>query len=1163
MPTTYTRETRPIRRLASPLDRMRSHYDVLIVGSGYGAAVAASRFARTRKADGSALAVCVLERGEELQPGEFPSTPIGALAAMQVDTPQKRWGEATALYDFRVNDDLNAFVGCGLGGGSLVNANVALEPEPRVLLEKEWPAAFKQDIAQGLAKGFERAREMLKPTPYPASRPPPAKLDALDAMGAAGPKVDRPPINVHFGAAAPNHVGVVQLPCTDCGDCVSGCNVSAKNTLLMNYLPDAVNHGAQIFTRINVRSVTRDPAAARWVVKYMAMGAGAERFDAPEIFVTATHVFLGAGALGSTEIMLRSRQRGLSVSDKLGRSFTGNGDALVFAYNTDREIHPVGFGVLPNDGRAVGPCITGIRDLRASSPALRDAMVIEEGAFPSPIAAILPGLLSAAAKVGSVPAHTPPTGAKAAREFESALTGAYHGAVDHTQVLLVVSHDDAGGQLSLTNDRLRIAWPGLAAQPIFNAVVNRLRVASEAVGGVLVKNPAWSDFLGNRMITVHPLGGCSMGEDAARGVVDHSGRVFAGTAGAEVHPGLYVCDGAVMPRALGVNPLLTITAVAERNVALVAQAQVWTINYQLPSAVPAQLVDDGSPVGIQFSETMRGYVSPADLDYEPAAKRAQQSGAPETKFTLTITIPDLTRLIGDPAHRGTIVGTVTAPSLALGPLAVSEGVFQLFPLDPQALGKRTMRYNMKLTAGDGQQFSFIGVKHVHDDPGPDVWDDTTTLYVDIQKLGGPAAYKGMLKILPFDLAVQLTTVKALRAKNLAAALDAKARFMQFFAGAIVDTYGGVSRTAPNVWPPAKGVVRAVRERRTLRLPLAEVHSVAARDGVALRLTRYKGGTKGPVLLGHGLGVSSRIFTANTIDTNLAEFLVAHGYDTWLLDFRASIDLPASTRQFSGDEVAVYDYPAAVEAVRALTGKPDVQVMGHCFGSSTLAMAIAKGLPNVRSAVFSQVAGHIDAPFMNQLRAALYMPDALKLIGLDALTTDMSERPELLEVLYNRALKFNPAVRASQRCDSTSCHRISFMYAPLYEHGQLNEATHAALGELFGIANVRSLQHLALMIRKKRAVSVDGADVYFPSDQAGTHGPAANFSFPALFIHGEKNQCFLPKSTERTLNALRAANPAISYDRVVIPGYGHIDCIFGKDAVRDVYPHILRHLEQTA
>jgi cholesterol oxidase len=421
----------------------------------------------------------------------------------------------------------------------------------------------------------------------------------------------------------------------------------------------------------------------------------------------------------------------------------------------------------------------------------------------------------------------------------------------------------------------------------------------------------------------------------------------------------------------------------------------------------------------------------------------------------------------------------------------------------------------------------------------------------------------VLSLGPEDFLVQMTTLRALRAPDAAAAMAAKARFGRLFAGAVADTYLGIARGAPSVWPPAKRSDAPLRPRRPLRLPAPEVHFFATADGATLRLTRHRAGAKGPVMLAHGLGVSSRIFTADTIDTCLAEYLAANGYDVWLLDFRASIDLPAAHGQFSGDEVACFDYPAAVEAVRRATGRSDVQIVAHCFGASTLFMALAAGLANVRSAVFSQIAGHVAPPLANAVRAGLFMPDFLRLLGLDALTTDVSAEPGALERLYDDALRLNPLLQADQRCASKPCHRISFMYAPLYRHEQLNAATHDALGELFGTANLRSFQHLAGMIRSRRVVAFDGADAYLPEDPVRLAGTLANFRFPIRFIHGALNECFLPESTRRTLALLRDANPDIPCDRVEIPGYGHIDCIFGQHAARDVYPHIVAHLDRTA
>jgi cholesterol oxidase len=127
-----------------------------------------------------------------------------------------------------------------------------------------------------------------------------------------------------------------------------------------------------------------------------------------------------------------------------------------------------------------------------------------------------------------------------------------------------------------------------------------------------------------------------------------------------------------------------------------------------------------------------------------------------------------------------------------------------------------------------------------------------------------------------------------------------------------------------------------------------------------------------------------------------------------------------------------------------------------------------------------------------------------------------------------------------------------MYAPLYQHEQLNEETHECLHEMFGIANMRAFEQLALMGRKGHLVSFDGADVYLPN--------LKRLAIPIAFIHGERNECFLPESTEITYDLLRKTNGANLYTRNVIPGYGHIDCIFGKNAAKDVYPLMLNHLD---
>src|SRR5262249_30248089 len=144
--------------------------------------------------------------------------------------------------------------------------------------------------------------------------------------------------------AGPNEAGVEQQPCVGCGDCNSGCNYDARNSTHMNYLPDAVAHGAQIFTGSAVHSVLRDPDTQQWKINFQLVALGRESYDAPDLFVLADIVIVAAGTIGSSALLLRSREAGLSTSDMLGRHFTGNGDVLAFAYNTKETINGVGWG---------------------------------------------------------------------------------------------------------------------------------------------------------------------------------------------------------------------------------------------------------------------------------------------------------------------------------------------------------------------------------------------------------------------------------------------------------------------------------------------------------------------------------------------------------------------------------------------------------------------------------------------------------------------------------------------------------------------------------------------------------------------------------------------------------------------------------------------------
>lgn len=1094
-------------RLSSAIGKIRDHYEVVVVGSGYGGGIAASRLARAGRD------VCLLERGKERVPGEFPQTELEALDEMRLDTREGTL-HRDGLFDMRFYDDINVLVGSGLGGTSLINANVSIRPDPRLFDDPRWPQAIRDERATSVAEGYDRAHAMLRPNPVPAD----VELTKLRANERSAQQLGAPfhrtDLNVTFDKlpGGVNHVGVPQPPCNHCGDCITGCNYGSKNTTLATYLPDAVNHGAAIYTEIEVRRVARN-ADGTYVVYYRLLDARRASFDAPDESLTADIVVLAAGTLGSTEILLRSRREGLATSAQVGAAFTGNGDVLGFGYNCDVPIHGVGWGHRAPEHmktREVGACITSCIDLRGTANP-DDGMLIEEGSLPGAIAGLLPAPLAVAADLIGVDTDEGIADKvrEVARKTVSFLGGPYHGAMQNTQTYLVMTHEQTPGQMRLDGDRLEVTWPGVGDEPIFERVNERLIEATRALGGTFVKNPLWTPLFKHRLVTVHPLGGCVLADDAAHGVVNHKGQVFAGPTGTAVHDGLYVCDGSIIPRSLGCNPLLTISALSERACAMIAADRGWTIDYALrpvhaPPPPPAT-------IGVEFTERMAGHFS-RRVHADPtthgldAFLRAEQDGkehASPFEFIVTIAAEDVDQLVRDERYESGMLGTVRAPALSKDPLMVTEGRFTLLVTDPTQPRGKNMRYRMKLTASDGAHYWFEGTKYIKDDPGFDVWSDCTTLYITVSEGGAPGGAQvgcGVLHIAPLDFLKQLRATRAINANSARARLAAVAKFGAHFAGTLWQVYGGVFARATAFKPDAPP-----RKKRALRASAPEVHDFVAGDGAPLRLTRYRAGGKGPVMLVHDVGTSSQIFAIDTIETNLLEYLCERGYDAWLLDHRASIERTPQRPHATCDDIAREDLPAAVARMREVTGARTVQVVAHGTGAAAFAMAMLAGLDGVRSSVLSQLALHIDAS----------KPDA-------------------------------------PPCERAACQRIAALHGPAYQHDQLDAATHDALHELFGDGPTAAFEHVAQLARHGHLVAADGSERYM--DQL------ARMALPTLLLHGADNRGFLPSSTERSLDELSRANGEQLYQRVAIPGYGHSDCVFGAHAARDVFPHIAAHLE---
>jgi cholesterol oxidase len=1240
----------PRPRLSVTIDRLADHYDAVVVGSGYGGAIAAARLAQ------SGRSVCVLERGRELQPGEFPDTLLEGARQFQWRRGERRHGSRTALYDVHAGHDISVLVGCGLGGTSLINAGVALRPPEWIFEDDRWPAALRHDGHQVLAPYYRTAERMLGVRPYPDDADELAKLGALATVAdAVGGRLERVPVAINFGppfndetadGAGAEHPFLVpgqedQPVCTLCGDCVGGCNYGAKNTMAVNYLPLAVAHGAQLFTEAEVRTVLPSPLGG-WTVEFTSHADGRRRFESPSLFVRADVVVVAAGVMGSTGILNRSRAEGLAVSPRLGQAFSGNGDVLAFAYGTDRPVNGIGLGrALPTPETAVGPCITGAvrvaggagaagdRDGGSPGAPRSDDLLIQEGAIPGALRHVLPTALALAAETDDT--GGPLAFLRRLRRRVKAGAGLLldpdRGPLQRTLTFLVMSDDRGDGQLVPDGDGLRVRWTGAGDHPVFDLGDEVLETAIEALGGELVRNPLSTALLHDSLLTVHPLGGCPMGDDATTGVVDDRGRVFTGS-GAETHDGLLVIDGAIVPRPLTVNPLLTISALAERAAAVLvedlggarprrqgrraAAAAAASSSSSSSSSFRAEgpgsgggdggrpsVADEALPAtgghgpvrpGLRFTERMRGYAGPAaDGRPETGERRGRNDGS-YIDFVLSVGFPDLPALIADPSSPGTVAGTVTAPVLSERRLRVVDGELALVQEDTTHVDTWHMRYSLDLLAEDGRRFHFEGLKVLHDRPGLDAWSDTTTLYVTITQTptigpdghghvlagsengdadahgGGPAypiVATGIMTLSAADFAKQMTTMRVTGVAGRAERLRWMAKFDARFLKSLLTVYGGpldnVGRFPATKRDPVP--LTGGGGQRKLRLPTPEPRwcDSAGRwhegndlgDDAYLRLVRFEGGRRGPVLLASGFGMSATSYLLSTVETNLPEHLVAKGYDVWLFDYRAGIDLPSSRSSFTMDDIALHDWPAAVAEVLRVTGAGSVQALGHCVGSATLMMALAAGMSDVRSAVCMQFTLDPVTSWVNQAKISLGVGRTLAKLGIDRVAPFRGFG--VGKMLLDQVLRAVP-LASDERCGKATCRWINAIYGNTHRHEQLNDATHDILDDLFGVGDLTALQHLSTIMQRRAVVAVDGADVYRAHPE--------RLRLPLLLVQGAHNDIFHPEGSLRTLRWLQGANDDPSlYERLVLPDYAHLDALIGRNAHRDVFPHISSHLDK--
>ena len=562
---------------------MENFVEAVIIGSGFGGAINACRLAR--KWPGK---IVVLERGQRYGLGEFPRSPRDfsknfwssnyphARAARPKRIQQaaaKSGGDLHGLYDVRNYSHLDVVVCAGLGGGSLIYANVFLIPPDQVWNER-WPASCQKAV---LLPYYEVVKSVLGSRPIPINGDPRRNIERTRLFERAAAAVNRHSqlvdINVFFGndfehptaigVQELNRYGALQTSCAYCGECIAGCNYHAKNTLDLNYLYAAEHkHGADIRTDclatrivpLNERGDESPESDGRfgYQVHYRQLMKNQDEK------VRTRRVILSAGALGSTEMLLRCKLKFKTlprISDQIGQHYSANGDFLSFVLE--------GFEGGPN----YGPTITQATDYNLFHEFdINHAFIVEDVSFPSFLGWFVEGVRprwmwwnpiarSIRAVLKNITSGKSPGVLGAA--FSDLLTGALS---PQSATLICMGLDSGTGQMSLDSDGdLSIEWPWRDNRDLYDAIIEAGKAFRDSIGAKSFASlPTW-DWPVRNNVTVHSLGGCVLAETPKTGVTDanrHFGAVFG-------YEGLYVADGAIVPTAVGANPSATISALSE------------------------------------------------------------------------------------------------------------------------------------------------------------------------------------------------------------------------------------------------------------------------------------------------------------------------------------------------------------------------------------------------------------------------------------------------------------------------------------------------------------------------------------------------------------------------------------------------------------------------
>ncbi|EAW17024.1 uncharacterized protein NFIA_003800 [Aspergillus fischeri NRRL 181] len=976
-------------QLSRPFESIKPDYDVVVVGSGYGAGVAASRMARAGKS------IAVLELGWERRSGSFPHTLFQCLGDLNIsETSAKnsnvsRWlssGKPTRLFQQVLGDGQHAFVAHGLGGCSLINAGVFLEADERTL-----------------QMNYSRAATMLQPSAYPEDHPRLNKLGHLREQSrwlGKGQSFYRVPLTTFFHGGR-NNAGVAMQANSGSGHECTGLNDGSKTRWP---LPILRMHGTGAR-----RSFAGAPGKG-YIVYFAWHGSGRsvfnEDFKEQLFWVKANELcFLAAGALSTTEILLRSKERGMQMSLLVGRNLSGNGDLLMFGYNSSANIN--GIAQSSSARSRPGPTITGAIDNRASHNPLA-GYIIQDGCIPEWLNPIIQIMLISQ----TIGKHSLQLG-KTIAALQSLLLGPYAhgGAIQRTSTYLVMSHDSNEITLTLKNGQPYLRAPAEGRSAHFKWIK---AILSEVLGRS-GENIGFSYFYGRHQeeVTVHLLGGANMSRDGTEreGVSNHLGQVFTGH-GSEVHEVLLCCDASIIPTAL---------------VWMLAPSQKYHVpDHQLNNVNGSN--ETSQPIRWQFTELLWGHIS-----VEPNVK----------SFALS-----------EMAGKGS---------------SFLSGMVDFFTQVEASAELTAILYHLQLILVEGTQYLLEGRKDIDLNIAfliRKTWEATTMVNVSIARLDGMKVGAGALHISLPHFQKQMRTFRMMKNFNVGLLLSLMAFLisfmyhlsMFFFCPFVPVWFPHTAYTSDLKSLPSSSckVIASDGVQMLLEIydplsPLEPLHPDSKHPPVLF----LPGVT--------GIGAIHSLYALPYLSRNMVDYFTARGHRCYALVPRWGCD--AATAEESTVFDCRLDVAAALEHIKTREQQKPY-VMAHCQGSVALGMGLLDGtiassqvLGITANSVFmNQVVG-----YWNSLKGRTTLLIRLyELLAGTFFPVASSDRDSAFQRLLDALLRFYPFAHRRDVCTSTACRCTSFAFGLLWNLDNLDVHLHENVHEFFAGTYTKLLKHVVRM-----------------------------------------------------------------------------------------------------